>query len=395
MAKHYLPRGEGSVYECSNGYWRAVLPPTKESGGKPKYFSAKSEKEIMRKVNEYKGNMPYMSYPKFGYKFKDYISNWLFYNKVKKIKPTSFDRIQSSINNHIIPSIGEINIYNISSDLIQNRVIDKMFYDGLSYSSIKKVYDILCMCFKYAVSSGVIEKDPMTFVLLPQKEVMNKRTIQIMTDKEIESFKDICLFKINDTYKYRYGFAFIIMLNSGLRASEMLALSWSDVNLHKRQIEVNYSMVSAKDRQEYVNDVEEYDIKINYKTIQQSSSRSCKTLRCIPINDMALWCFKELLDLQEKLYDTKPKYVVCKDFDSPVSISSFTKSFISILDKANIEHSGFSVLRHTFVSKLINKGVDIKEISDLLGYGNSYITYETYEHLLKEKRYLKSDLLNF
>ena len=77
---------------------------------------------------------------------EEYINNWLYTYRRNELKPSSFDRLESTIKTYIIPELGYLQLSNITSDDIQ-KLLNKMLSDKLSHSSIKKVYDVANACF--------------------------------------------------------------------------------------------------------------------------------------------------------------------------------------------------------------------------------------------------------
>ncbi len=65
-----------------------------------------------------------------------------------------------------------------------------------------------------------------------------------------------------------------------------------------------------------------------------------------------------------------------------VSIRSYQRTFARILKKLNVKHLGFHALRHTFATRAIENGMDIKTLADIMGHKSPAITLSTYAHSL-------------
>lgn len=87
---------------------------------------------------------------------------------------------------------------------------------------------------------------------------------------------------------------------------------------------------------------------------------------------------------------SKCEYILA-DGDKPVFVRSYQRTFELLLKKLHIPHKGFHSLRHTFATRAIECGVDIKTLAELLGHKNATITLNRYAHSLLEH---KVDMMN-
>ena len=107
------------------------------------------------------------------------------------------------------------------------------------------------------------------------------------------------------------------------------------------------------------------------------------------------WEFKKLFKSgiahSQKTMKAKEKstneYVFVGNKNKQLNIRAYQKSFENLLKKLNIKHYGFHSLRHTFATRLLENGIDIKTISELLGHSSPTITLNRYVHTnLQNKR---------
>ena len=82
---------------------------------------------------------------------------------------------------------------------------------------------------------------------------------------------------------------------------------------------------------------------------------------------------------------------IVADGDKPVFVRSYQRTFELLLKKLHIPHKGFHSLRHTFATRAIECGVDVKTLAELLGHKNATITLNRYAHSLLEH---KVDMMN-
>lgn len=246
--------GEGSIYQRKNGLWAASIQIGTDESGKPiiKYFYSKEQKEVINKLNEFK-LLKAQGFDKLtSTTLKDYITSWLVNVKFYELKPLSYDRLESTINNQIIPRLGfyKLDVKNeLTASIIQTELINKMFAEGYSYSSIKKAYNALNGCLKYASKNRQILFNPMETVVMPSETKFKKKEIKILTDDEIKRFEEACTVKHkNGELVFKIGYGFILILYTGIRMAEALALKWSDVDLENKTIKIDSSVVMVKNR---------------------------------------------------------------------------------------------------------------------------------------------------
>lgn len=395
MKKSRRIKGEGTVFQVSDDKWCARIPASPETGGKTKEFSGKTKAAVAKKVKEFKEEIKNGYSPEKNTNMSEYMRKWLYDVKFMLLKPSSMDRLESTMNNHILPQIGVYKLSQVNADLIQDKVINHMQQASLSLSSIKKAHDALNDCFEYALSRQHLSYNPIAAVIMPREDSFVKKPIKYLTPDEIERFTQCCeqTYK-NGFLKYQYGYVFLFMLYTGIRAGEMLKLCWRDCDEEYAYIRGN--IVTVKDRSIHKSDDANKGIKLRYKVIEQTSAKTKSgTNRAVPLNSRAKYALEKVREINLDRFAYLPEHIVSGADETSISISTFTKSFSKIIEAANIEHCGIHTLRHTFASMLFEKNVDIKIISEILGHSNVGITYNTYVHLAKEQKKCAVDLINF
>ncbi|MBR3429291.1 MAG: site-specific integrase [Clostridia bacterium] len=161
-----------------------------------------------------------------------------------------------------------------------------------------------------------------------------------------------------------------MILNTGLRMGEALALRWSDINIRKNTLSVTKNLIRVKNRSGKGS---------KYKLILQEKPKTEKSKRTIPLNKAALAALEDL--------KTAPGYkpdgfVIHTKDGSPILPRSFEQTLELMCAAAGIRRVGVHALRHTYATRLFEKGVDIKIISELLGHSSTEITYRIYVHVI-------------
>lgn len=301
-----------------------------------------------------------------------YIEGWLENVKQPSLKPASYDRLERTYNDQIKNSVvGRCQLGNISSKDIQKLINEKS--QVLSYSSLKKVYELLNGCFKYAVACRDMDYNPVMAVHMPKRENLQKqtKTIQIFTQDELRRIEDTALI----TYKsgevrYKHAYFFILLANTGMRAGEALALTWDHVDFDKKIIHIVQNASQVIDRED--------GAEKKYKTII-TSVKTQNGNRSIPCNDKAIEALLWLRKYQKE-HGISSEYVACNDKGAILNQQTLPHILEKILKAANVSYKNVHSFRHTFATNLIEAGVDVKIVSQLLGHSSVKITYDTYVH---------------
>ena len=74
-----------------------------------------------------------------------------------------------------------------------------------------------------------------------------------------------------------------------------------------------------------------------------------------------------------------------------IPVRSYQASFSLLLRKLNLPHRGFHALRHTFATRALECGMDVKTLAELPGHKNPTVTLERYVHSLMPH---KCDMMN-
>jgi len=177
--------------------------------------------------------------------------------------------------------------------------------------------------------------------------------------------------------QYRLYNAFIVNVDTGLRAGELLALTWNDVDLTNGLVTVNKNIVYVKNRDE--NAVE------GYKMIVQDSPKTEASNRTIPLTKRSLSILKEMN--QKKTGDI----VFQSKSNTYVGIRNYQRTFHKVLDKAGMKRCSPHVLRHSFVTRCFERNVQTKVISEMVGHAKLAHTTDIYTHIMPG---IKRDAVN-
>lgn len=374
--------GDGSISQRKDGTWTGRIYLGRDSNGKQKIKAVygKSENEVKRLIKEAKEKLiryDEVNLPKRT--LSELLNDWLLTVKKYELKPSSFDRLEATINNNINPYIGYLQLSSITSQDIQeyiNQLTDK----GYSYSTIKKAYNAIRASLKMATERDYIRKNPCVGIRLPKQIQKNKSNIEFFTNEEVEKIIASATYRYKTgKYMYKHGYGIVLLLNTGMRVGELLALKWSNIDLKNRQIYICETRGQVIDRS---------TDEVKYITADRST-KTQSSCRYVPINQKA----QEALNYFKNLGYNSP-YVMANSDKSVVSYRNLHRALANILENNQINHGSIHTLRHTFATRLFRSGVDIKVISELLGHSDVSITYDIYTHVIQEQKKKAVDILD-
>lgn len=378
--------GQGSIYLRKDGRWVASIQNGFKENGKPniKTKYAKTQAEAKRKLKELIKEIytPTEEVITNDSLVKEYCNDWLTNIQSNILKPSSYDRKEVTLENQVYPLIGDICMSQITFDDIQS-MVNELKKQNLSYSTIKKAYEAINGCFKYALIKGDVNKNPCVGVTLPKNLKHQNGDIKFYTEEKIKLLLERSIIKYNNgESKYRLGYGIQFLLYTGLRIGEALALTWGDVDFQNKTVKINKNLKQVKNRDD--------NNKTDYKIIIQDSTKTSSGSRIVPLNNKsidALNHVKEITGHYEYIFATKT--------GKNVSPRTFDRMFRKIQENCGFkEIYGVHALRHTFASLLFKKGIDVKTVSEILGHKDVSVTYNTYIHLIQEQKINAVNLLD-
>jgi len=290
----------------------------------------------------------------------DILRQW--FNSVSlNIKPSTQSRYAHLIKRHIEPYLGTYNILDITIDVLESFASQKLAcgrLDGCGGLSRKTVSDILVIIkssIKYAKSryndincniDGFSIKD-------------EKKQIRILSIAEQRKLIGILIDGIDEC-----KFGIFLSLYTGIRIGELCALKWEYVSLHEGILRI----CSTMQRIQNLNENNNHKTKI---IITEPKSRN--SIREIPLPSF-------VIDIAKKFVANGDSYVLTGVNNKYMEPRVLHNKFKNICREAGIENISFHSLRHTFATRCIELGFDIKSLSEILGHANINITLERYVH---------------
>ena len=300
--------------------------------------------------------------------YKQILERWL---NIKKglIKEQSYIKYVTLINNHLIPILGNYNYKNIDANDVE-KFFEHPDIICLSSSTKKTLIYIIKNSIQYGVDANI--RRPLGNMDLKIKKP--KAKVVYLTKYEQETLEYYLRGK-NDVR----SLGILLCLYTGIRLGEICGLKWEDVDFVNKSISIRRTVQRIKNT----------DINSKAKTKKIiSTPKSDASKRTIPIPDF-------LYDLLLKYRSTADHYILT-DSISFKDTRVFEKYLENTLKKCYIRNLNFHVLRHTFATRSIESGMDVKTLSEILGHSSYHITLDIYVHsTIDQKRDCLNNLANY
>lgn len=368
-------RGE-NIRKRKDGRWEGRYKRGVKEDGTTQYASVygKTYNEVKEKLLNAKINQENLFVARNNERFfSDILILWFQSNKIR-LKGSSKQRYEYLINTHILPELGglkasQINASRINTFLAQKLSNGRVNSDKeLSPSYVNSIAIIIKSAIDYAIAEQICP--PLKTRIYKPKIIKNE--LKILNSEEQAAIEKYTRNNLNAT-----GIGVIISLYSGLRIGEICALTWDDIDLDNQILHVRHTIARVKNEKNRTT-----------KTaliIDEPKTKASK--RDIPISTSLM---NYIIEYKK---NTVSKYLVSENLQF-ISPRTFEYRYHRLLDSCGVKSINFHALRHTFASRCVEAGVDIKSLSEILGHQDSSITLNTYVHTSMAQKRAQLDKLS-
>ena len=357
-------QGAGSIRQRPDGTWEArVTVGTDPGTGKSirKSLYGKTQKDVRQKMTAMQQAIDSGTYQEPNKTtVTEWLDEWMKTFCAVKVKPLTYSSYEVAIKNHIKPAIGAVKLQAVKGVHVQ-KLYNGMTAAGLSAKTVKNTAAILHKAFSMAQKQGLIQGNPCDAAELPKAV---KAEIKPLTDAEIPLFLAAI-----ESHPMRNAYA--LCLFAGLREGECLGLSWGQIDLEARRITISQQLQHEKKK----------DGKYYIATTKNSKPRQIE-----PPEIAFQYLRAERLRQMENrlaagpLWDNPHDLVFTNQTGGNLAISTFYKTFKSIVASIGRPDARPHDLRHTAATVAIAAGADIKSVQDLLGHATASFTLNVYAH---------------
>lgn len=297
-----------------------------------------------------------------------YIENYA-QNELKEITAYNYER---QIKRNLLPELGNIKL----KDFTPAKITAFFKEFPLAPATCRKVYVILQSIFARAVEQGFLKETPCTkAVILPKDK----------TAKEKKPFLDECqakeLLKMTEEYS-QFNTIIKVLLYTGMRSGECLALRWKDLDFENKTIHIENTLTDVGGKH------------------WLQPPKTARSNRYIGMSDTLIELFTE----HRKHYEEKLEYLgelfQCPEMIFTTESGNFVdRSFLNLQFRRFVKGTSFEfatlhTLRHCNATLLINSGIDLKIVSELLGHSDVSTTANVYADVLDSSKAKVADLIS-
>ncbi len=311
--------------------------------------------------------------------FKEFVEEWLeLYQGTGRVKISTV-RVRKHEYNRLMPYFAHYKMKDITRKMYQSS-LSKLKAEGLSKNTLEGIHCTGRMIFKKAVELGYIKVDPTQYAIIPKTQ-QTVEEIEAETDvPEYLEKEELSVFlkAAKDKGLEMDIVVFVTLAYTGIRAGELCALKWKDINFKEQTISITKTY---------------YNPTNNTKKYQLLPPKTKSSIRVIEVDTVVLAELEAHRTKQNivkmghrKTYHDKGFIFAMTDrsYGYPMYVKKVESRMARLLKLAELNqeltpHS----LRHTHTSLLAEAKVGLEEIMERLGHADDEITRRVYLHVTK------------
>lgn len=352
-------KGE-NIYKRKDGRWEGRYIKSRTESGKIiyGYVYARSYRETKEKQKAKIASYTSQITNKNEHVFSYIASEWFESIKLHT-KTSTQNKYHNMLTNYILPEYGNQPFNTITYEFIEAHC--KFLLEsggkkgnGLSTKTVSDVLAIIRNISKFAIRKGI-------YVANDANAVQIRQDIKPMRVLNKAEQRQLCEYILKRPEACSIGI--LVCMFTGLRIGEICALRWEDISFSDQSIYIHHTLQRIQMHQEHGAKTE----------VVVTTPKSSCSIRKIPLPDEIL----EILVLNKK---ASSGYVLTNDEYKFIEPRTMQNKFKKILKAAGIENANFHALRHTFATRCVELGFDVKSLSEILGHATVNITMNRYVH---------------
>ena len=313
------------------------------------------------------------------------------------LKKSTYSSYRQMWDNHVRNGFGKREIDGIRYSDVLSFYNYLLYEKKLAIKSVQHIHAQLSSSFKLAVQDGLLQRNPTDgcYGHIKRQSGLYERKIRALTLREQKAFIE---FLDGHPVWGRYHSIFAVMLGTGLRVGELCGLTWNDINLTDRTINIDHSLVYIK------------AVKGESKDrITITTPKSRCGVRKVPMMPQVIEALREEYQIAKAkkfktvTIDGYKDFVftqrtgntyTCHRLDKALSdiVAAYNKQeeAIAVIEKRKpflLPHISNHMLRHTFCTRLCERDVNVKVIQTIMGHASVNITLDIYAEVSREKQF--------
>ena len=363
--------GDGGIWQLETGRWRweIVLGYVKKPDGRRKRVTksgtAKNETEAKRaqtlaKADKERGTLASPDRVTVA----EYLQNWLEGRK-PRLAPNSVTSYAGLIRLHVNPTLGDKRLQAVKPVDLRN-LYTVLLEKGLSGRSVRYVHGLLYSAFKEAVRLEVINRNPAE-AATPDVPTENRNAKAAQSWTASEALQFLTVARGDSLYALFY-----LMLSLGLRRGEACGLRWSDIDLERKALRINHTIVTIAGK----------------ATPSKPKTKGSARALGIPAELMDVLRLHRAAQQQAQLENgviDPAVYVFTTRNGTPLHPDNVNRTLERLCGAAGVRQVRVHDLRHTYASLARRAGVSLEMVSEKLGHARASFTGDVYVHTFEDQ----------
>ena len=367
-----MSKGE-NIFKRKDGRWEARYIREYDASGKIRYgyCYGKTYREAKEKVSRCKAEHilhTERTQIRGQYTFRYYCDEWMKARQFRW-KESTYVKYNNTLERHIKPRLGNFLPCDISSGTVAAFAHSLLEDENLSVQTVKDVLVLLQAILKFT-ANYFPGQFPYIEITYPRE---TKREMSVLTLEQQKAFVDVLMQDMDDC-----KFGILLALQTGLRIGEVCALKWENIDLNAGIMTINGTMQRLKN-------TGAGSVRSTRVVITPPKTENSQCL--IPMTE-------RISELCRQMYPGNPDcYILTgtRQFMEPRTLQYRLKKYTEICGLTNVH---FHTLRHTFATRCVEVGFEIKSLSEILGHSSTKITLDRYVHSSMELKKRNMEKLN-
>lgn len=296
-------------------------------------------------------------------------AEWLDMKRLS-VRESTFARYQMIIQKHVLPELGKYTLEEISSSVVNSYTCRKL--EKISTKTVRDICTILKSVLHYAEKEYGLH-DIAGNMVLPKLQRTDKDILTLREQRKLETYL------WEHRQKPRCA-GILICLYTGLRLGEICGLQWRDIDRKRHVLYINRTLQRVTETRS--------DHEKKTKLIS-GEPKSGASVRAIPL-PRSFWIL-----LREMSGEMRDEDYFLSGNAEPIEPRNYQYFFKKTLADCELRYVNFHTLRHTFATRCVEAGMDIKTLSEILGHTNTNITLSYYVHSSMQSKRKQMNRLKF
>ncbi|MFQ9984372.1 MAG: tyrosine-type recombinase/integrase [Lachnospiraceae bacterium] len=374
-----MPLKGENIYKRKDGRWEGRYIRFYDENEKAKYgyVYAKTYVEVKQKLLEKKAAASRQPDNISGQRisYNEVLDAWLQSSRMN-IKESTYARYVHLINTHIRPHLGNYQISKISTQRIE-RFLEQQLERGrldngrpLSPKTVTDILTIVKSTMEYAKYHNLNVICNLKKLTIKKRE----KEMRVLCQSEQNALIQVLMHEM-DLYK----FGVLLALYTGIRIGELCALQWEDLNMKTATLKIRKTM----------------------QRIQDTSVGAASKTKVIITEPKSQCSFREIplpgfiTDIANEFIDHPKAFILTGDKKKYVEPRTMQNRFKGYVCESGIRQANFHALRHTFATRCVEVGFELKSLSEVLGHANVNITLNRYVHSSFDLKHTNMNKLAF